>query len=170
MECIKEILGALKSSIKVRLTITAFLVAIILLKPWLLTYNGAGFFYDKFGFIVAILSILFSISIVIECMCWVKHGFMNQVNKLKYRKYISKLNGRKWDIVKEMYTSDGKRIELKSIDTDVQELLSRRVICQSSISVVDKLSIVDDLNDPISLFILQPEALKIIEKRINNHS
>lgn len=85
-----------------------------------------------------------------------------------YDKYILSLKGRKLDIIKRMYhANDQHKMYLNQNDTDVMELEMKYVIvCPQRKTILGPEVWPEDgdLNDPPFLYVLQPAALRLIEK------
>ena len=167
IEYLKTFLEALSMKPKTKFVGVIFGIVLLCLKPFLIQYN-MKWFYNKFSWIIILITLFFAASLTIEVIVEVYEWGRNKYNKRKverdYEKYILGLSDKKLAIVKKLYANEHHQGYLRQNDTNVIELVNMYVIMQLNNEIIVRESQVEDINDPEFIFVLQPPALHIIEK------
>lgn len=163
MEYLKPFLEALNLKPKTRLTGFIFGLALLLLKPLLLNYN-MGWFYKHLSWLAVTITLLFGATLISDLCELLKDKINSSKAEKNYSNHILNLSGERLEIVKKLYNNPHHQGYLRQNDTNVIELYNKFVIVQLSNRVIVRENQVADINDPGFLFVIQPLALRIIEK------
>lgn len=163
IENIKYFLEALKFNMRQRAEIVFFGIIVLCLRPFA-NYLKMVWFYDKFTWLVVLITIAFISTLFFDFCSILKKKYDHHVNEKNYEEYILGLTGRKLEIVNELYKNKYNQGYFRQNDTNIIELVGKKVICQLKNQVIVRERQVEDINDPEFLFILQPAALEVLHK------
>lgn len=165
MNWIKTAWEAFKSDMKTRLGIALALSILLIFRSYIEQLPRGKNIFSIIAVPSFFICIIFWVSIFLDLLSKLVQNLEYQYQNYKYRKYILSLRGRKLDIIKKIYNHPQHHCYLSQKDTDVIELTMHHVIiCPDNKTILSRAVWTDDFNDPPFLFVLQPEALKIMEK------
>ncbi|MCH9393591.1 hypothetical protein GIX83_02340 [Lactobacillus reuteri] len=174
MDYIKQAMDALKMDTKSRLIGLSAGIIVLLLKPFAKVLSMT-YFYNKFTWIVVLITIFFVASLVIDLVNrWYDKKRVDKENKRKrserlqkqrqFENYIFNLSGRKRRIIHDMYRNYHHRDYVSVNDSDALDLLMHNVILPTKVTQrVDILGRENEYNELQELFILAPRVVQIID-------
>lgn len=175
MDYIKGVIEALKMDTKSK-SIGFFVgLIILLLKPFSKELNMT-YFYNRFTWIVVLITIFFAVSIAVDFVeakynkrekdkknAKRKNAELQKQQRFEY--YVLGLKGRKRRIVRDMYRNYHHRDYVSVNDSDALDLLLHNVIIPTKNSKrVDIYGKEREYNELQELFILAPRVVQIIDK------
>lgn len=167
-ETLKTAWEAFKSDMKTRLGLAIGLTTFLLCRNYIEALPGGNSLFSFLAVPIFLMCIIFWVSIVLDIVFKLTKKVQNNMKWDHYDKYILSLKGRKLDIIKRMYhANDQHKMYLNQNDTDVMELEMKYVIvCPQRKTILGPEVWPEDgdLNDPPFLYVLQPAALRLIEK------
>lgn len=137
----------------------------LLLKPIEKTYN-MKWLYNKFSWIIVLITVISGVVLAVDLLTYIGSEIKVRIMSWKLDKYILNLTGRKLQIVKEIYEGEGRAARFRVNDTDLRELVARKVIVQA----MDNYAVYpneENLSNPPIYFLLQPRTLELIEEHPN---
>ena len=164
MEWIKSAWEAFKSDVKTRLCIAMGVSIFLICRSYIEQLPGGKNVFSVMAVPAFLICIIFWISIVLDLISKIVQEIREKLNDFKYKKYLLSLDGRKLEIVKKIYASPHYHCYLSQKDTDVMDLDIHGIIISSNQTILAARVWTDDFNDPPFLYVLVPQALKIIKK------
>lgn len=153
---------------KTRVGLTLGFTVFLCLHKIIENLPGGKNIYSVLAIPVFLLSIIFWVTILMDVVSNVVNRLKIHVKQREYEKYILDLSGKKLKIIRNMYQNSKHQGYLSQNDTDVLELTMNHVIVSLKAGIIiGSNNWPEDLNDPPFLYVLQPEALKVIEKHKN---
>lgn len=137
----------------------------LLLKPIEKTYN-MKWLYNKFSWIIVLITVISGVVLAVDLLTYIGSEIKVRIMSWKLDKYILNLTGRKLQIVKEIYEGEGRAARFRVNDTDLRELVAKKVIVQA----MDNYAVYpneENLSNPPIYFLLQPRTLELIEEHPN---
>lgn len=162
MEYVKTFMEALNMKLKYKAVIFLSGLIILLLKPIAKLYN-MEWLYNNFSWIIILITVISGIVLAVDLFTYVSSEIKIRITSWKLDKYILNLTGRKLQIVKAIYEGKGRAAKFRVNDTDLRELVARKVIVQA----MENYAVYpneENLSNPPMYFLLQPRTLELIEK------
>lgn len=168
LEAIKTTWEAFKSDVKTRLGIAIGFSSFLLCRTYIETLPSGKELFSVLAVPSFFICIIFWISIILDIIFKLIKNLNDKIKWHHYDKYILSLKGRRREIVKQIYhANDQHKMYLNHNDTDVIELEMKGIIVCPKYSTILGAEVWPedgDLNDPPFLYVLQPAALRLIEK------
>lgn len=162
-ELIKYILESLKLNMKQRAMVFVFGGIVLCLMP-IANYFKMVWFYNKFAWLILLLTIFVAITLIFDFLSFLKRKYYFRKSEKEYEEYVLSLTGRKQEIVNELYKNEHHQGYFRQHDTNIMELVDKKVIINLKNWAARKYRKYADINDPELLFILRPSALKVLQK------
>ena len=165
LEWIKTVWEALKADVKTRLGIAIGCTFFLVCRSYIEQLPNGKNIFSALAVLDFLVCIFFWVSIILDLVFKIIQETKYKQQDRKYSKYILSLKGRKLDIVKQMYANPQHQHYWGQKDTDIMDLTMHHVIvCAGKYTILDTHVWAEGLSDPPFLYVLQPRALKVIEK------
>lgn len=162
IEWFRSFAETIKMNMKNRLVGLIFCLLVLAIKPFSKVL-GMEWFYNKFTILLVLGALLFASTLIVDLASHLKSDYDLRKSRRDFDSYILNLSGRKLAIVKAIYEGEGRAARFRIGDTDVRELVARKVIYQATTNYA-VFPNEENLSNPPMYFLLQPRTLELIER------
>lgn len=162
MEWIKSMLEILKLDRKSTFVVAMVCSALLVFKGIIKKHFNARYFYNHFEMLVLIAALVMWAILLADFLGFCKKKIQNNFNLRKGQKFLSNLEGRKLEIVANMYFTTNHSDELQNGDSDVLMLKAHGVLLKTG--QLTTMYTDDEISNPYFTHILQPWVVEYFDK------
>lgn len=159
-EFIKAFWQAIESNWRIRLSLAIGSTIFLFSREYIVSLPNGDKTYSFLAIFVLFVAIISGTTVVVDIGAWLYEKAKNKIEHREFESYILNLNDEKMFLVQKVYNDLNHASLLRTNDTNVRELMAKKVI-QPAL----KENVIDaESNDPEIYFILTIKALNVIEK------
>lgn len=156
IKSIKSILEILKLDRKSTFVVAMVCSALLVFKGFIEKHFNAQYFYSHFEMFVLIIALVMWFILISDAFLFFKSRFDSKREIRIRHKFLSKLSGRKLEIVSNMYLNNEHSGYLKQGDSDVLVLEQSGIILKTAkFAILDAYNM-GEINNPPFPYTLQP--------------